>query len=475
MKKIFTFLAINFFLFGVVELYAAEPIDSPSEKVQEKAPKGEKVKEHLKNHFKLYGFIRNYMSVDTRESKAGTGDLFYYLPLDNRWNDDKSQDLNEVTSFRFLAMTSRLGVDVSGYQFGKTHFGAKVEADFYTGLSGISKGKENFPTSNNITGTAQFRLRQAYLTIGWKDLPMGGKNTAAVSLKMGQAWHPMAADVPHVFSLETGAPFGPFSRTPQITMDADLGKNVTLTASLLWQMQYNSAGPSGISSTYMKYSCVPEAYVGVTAKAGGFLARIGADILSIKPRMLGENKAGVEVKVSDRITTLSPYIYIQYVNKNFALKAKSIYSSAGEHMSLMSGYAKVGENEDGSWNYAPLHATSSWLSLSYGKKYQGVLFLGYMKNLGLYECATPDNILKEDMYFNGNGFSNINQMLRIEPQFIMTFGKFQVGLEYNLTGVQYGEYSVIDGKEYLNNRGLATDNLHWVANHRVQAIFKFNF
>ena len=35
-----------------------------------------------KNNFKLYGFIRNYFIYDSRESTSGTGDLFYYLPLE---------------------------------------------------------------------------------------------------------------------------------------------------------------------------------------------------------------------------------------------------------------------------------------------------------------------------------------------------------------------------------------------------------
>ena len=32
------------------------------------------VKDHLKNHYKLYGFIRNYFVYDSRESKSGTSD-----------------------------------------------------------------------------------------------------------------------------------------------------------------------------------------------------------------------------------------------------------------------------------------------------------------------------------------------------------------------------------------------------------------
>ena len=326
---------------------------------------------------------------------------------------DYAMDKNAVSSFRFLALTSRLGVDVSGYHIGNVHFGAKVEGDFYSGLSSVDDTKNPgvktwFPANTKIMGTAAARLRQAYATITWKDLPMCEDQKASVGLKIGQAWHPMAADMPHVFSLEAGAPFGPFSRTPQVTMDASLGNNWVLSAAAIWQMQYQSAGPVGTSAIYMKYGKIPEVYLGLTYKHKNFLARAGADLVSIKPRVYG-TKDSYTVKVSDRKTSLLYYLYAQYSYKSFAIKAKTTYGEGGEHMNLMSGYAKVGENPDGSWEYASLRNSSSWLSMTVGKKFQGVLYLGYVKNLGLAKEADKP-LAKSDVYFCSNGFSNLNQM-----------------------------------------------------------------
>ena len=436
------------------------------------------VKDHLQNHFKLYGFIRNYFTFDSRESVSGTADLFYYLPKDENIKD--GIDINDTPSFRFLALTSRLGVDVSGYHIGNVHFGAKIEGDFYSGLTSSSNSNATvyFPGNTKISGTAAARLRQAYATITWKDLPLNKDEKASVGLKIGQAWHPMGADMPHLFSLEAGAPFGPFSRTPQVTMDANLGKNWIVSAAAIWQMQYQSAGPVGSSAIYMKYGCTPEMYAAVAYKSKGFLVRVGADMVSIKPRVLGsvaapttEDPSAVRtVKVSDRKTSLLYYAYAQYSYKSFAIKAKTTYGEGGEHMNLMSGYAKVGENEDGSWNYASMRNSSSWLSMSIGKKWQGVLFLGYVKNLGLAKPAdTP--LSKNDVYFCSNGFSNINQMYRINPQLIYNIGKLNVGLEYQWTSVQYGKY--VDGK--LDAHALATEGLHWIGNHRVNMMVKYNF
>lgn len=444
-------------------------------------------KDHLQNHFKLYGFIRNYFIYDSRESVSGTGDLFYYLPKDVNMNEAGTEDLNAASSFRFLALTSRLGVDVSGYHMGNVHFGAKIEGDFYSGLSSASDVKGYFPSNTKISGTATARLRQAYASITWKELPLGVNGKASVGLKIGQAWHPMAADHPHLFSLEVGAPFGPFSRTPLVQMDANLGDHWVLSAAAIWQQQYQSAGPVGTSAIYMKYGKTPEMYAAVAYKSKGFLLRAGVDVVSIKPRVFGTAMLTVpdelssvsgatkqvesQVKVSDRKTSVLGYVYTQYSYKKFAVKAKTTFGEGGEHMNLMSGYAKVGENkEDGSWEYASMRNSSSWLSLSYGKKWQGVLFLGYVKNLGLAEAASGP-LSKDDVYFCSNAFSNINQMYRINPQLIYNIGKMNVGLEYQWTSVQYGEYD----NGCLNARALADKNLHWVGNHRVNVMVKYNF
>ena len=407
-----------------------------------------------KGSIKWYGFIRNYAAVDSRESVSGTDNLFYYLPKDEKIVD--GEDVNAVPSARFAALTSRLGVDVTGYEFQGWKLGAKIEADFYNGLSGS-------------TGTAVFRLRQAYATIA-KD---------ALSFKVGQAWHPLAADMPDVFSLNTGAPFNPFSRTPLALMDYKFAKNLSFTAAALWQMQYTSAGPSGASADYIKYSCVPEMYLGLTLKSNnGFLARIGTNLLSIKPRRLGtatfeRDDAGpvdVIVKVSDRITTLSPYLYLQYKSKMFEVKAKTIFSHGGEHMNLMSGYGISEKCEDGHYEYTPFKTSSTWASMSYGKKWQVMLMGGYIKNLGTVDKLVNAGgvVDKADFYFSGNTDKTFAGMWRVIPSVAYNAGKFTLGLEYNYTAARFGN-------GVFNEHGLSTEGRHNVENHRVQMMVKFSF
>ena len=464
----------------------AQEVSKEAQKAEKKAA----VKSHLKQHFKPYGFVRNYFTFDSRESMSGTGDLYNYQPYDEAWNQAEGeqymtgvarQDLNAVSTFRFLSLTTRVGVNIVGYKWRNTEFGAKIEADFYAGLS----TKVYHP----VTGVAQFRLRQAYVTLGWDSLPMlNGKDFARVDLTIGQTWHPMAADLCDVISLASGAPFGPFNRSPQVKMDARLGKYVTITGSLLWQMQYCSVGPSTTGAAvqaadFIMYSKTPEAYLGLSVHTNGFLLRAGADVLSIKPRQIGTvDVAGnsVSVRVKDRITTASPFLYLQYKKGEFSIKAKTIFSEAGEHMNLNSGYGVKAKNADGSWEYTPLRASSSWLSIVYGgkigaqedkhpQKLQGILFAGYIENLGTKEALYDGNHdgHPDDLYTPRA--NNMNRMWRLSPTLLYTIGKFQLGLEYEITSVQYGQAGT------TNLYGIAKTNLHWVTNHRVQLMTKYNF
>lgn len=455
-----------------------------------KTAKKEAVKSHLKQHFKPYGFIRNYFTYDSRECIAGTGDLYFYMPKDENWNKATDpalrEDLNNVSSFRFLSLTTRVGLNIVGYKWRNTEFGGKIEADFFSGISKVGDG------THAVSGTAQFRLRQAYVSLGWDSLRMNDKDFARVDLMIGQAWHPMAADLCDVIALNSGAPFGPFNRSPQVRMDARLGKYFTLTAAGLWQMQYNSTGPDGQSAEYMLYSKTPEAYLGLSFHDKGWIVRAGADVLSIKPRHLGEaldangnvimgtDGKPLQITVKDRITTASPFLYLQYKQGDFSFKAKTILAESGEHMNMNGGYGVKAINPDGSYEYTPTRTSSTWISLMYGgkvgaqedkhpQKLQGILFAGYVENLGTKDPLAVNAAGKLVGYYYPR-VKNMNRMWRLTPTLLYTVGKFQIGLEYDITSVHYG-----DVKKINPANGLAENDLHWVTNHRVQVMTKYNF
>lgn len=415
---------------------------------------------------KLYGFIRNYAAFDTRESKAGTKDLFYYLPKDVDFNSE-GEDRNARNSFRMLAITSRLGVDVTGYHIGRTDVSAKIETDFYC-------------MNGNV---AVLRLRQAYALLSWKEL--GRRGGQSVSLKIGQAWHPMAAEQPFILGLETGTPFNPFSRTPQAIADYNFAGCLTLTGGLIYQMQYLSTGPNGVSDNYLKYSCIPEGFLSLALKKGGFLVKAGADVLSIKPRW--ENSKGI--RVADRLTTVIPFVYAQYTKGAFTINGRTLYGSAGEHINILSGYGVAATSDvenDGKYEYVPLHSTVSFISAKYGKKFQVMGMVGYMQNLGTSKALYSDvqdwygteYTSPKCLYISSNTFSNLNKLIRISPAVAYNLGKLTFAIEYNATIAQYGRSKTYsdDNIQLVNSKnGLADTGLHWVTGNRILTMVKFTF
>ena len=399
--------------------------------------------EEKPSHFKLYGFIRNYMVADTRAVNAGTEDLYFYMPKGVSIKD--GFDENAGFNWRFVSLTTRMGLDVSGYKWGSMGVSGKVEADFYC-LNG---------------SVATLRLRQAFMKLAWDESP--------VTLTIGQAWHPMAADMPHMNNLETGAPFNPFNRSPQLTADVKLGSNLTFTASLLYLNHYLPTGPGDVKSKdYYKYG-LPELYMGLSYKDGGFLGRVGLDMTNIRPYRtiadwrVADSSDPKTIEVKSLMTTFSPFIYAQYTKGLFQIKAKSILAQSGEHLNLLSGYGVHSFNADGTITYTPMQDWASFLSFSYGKKFQVMAMLGYMKQLG-----TTADLTDNRLWMNKSADVHIQQALRATPTVAWNLGKFTVSLEYNLTAAEFGT-----GER--NARGMFTGTPEWVLNHRFICMTKFNF
>ena len=412
--------------------------------------------------FKLYGFIRNYTILDTREVNAGTHDLYFYMPKDIDANLETGADMNAGLNWKSVALTTRLGLDMSGYKFGNMYASGKVEADFYS-LNGTG-------TASTI---AQMRLRQAYVALKW--LP--SENQQLV-LNIGQTWHPMGADLPHMTNLESGAPFGPFNRSPQVMAHWTVG-DFTLTGGLLYLSQYlpmdAQAGAKSVAP--FKYG-LPESYLGVAFKKGPFVAKVGADLLATKPFRTYDDPTVGKVKANGLLLAPTVFGFVQYTNGLFQIKAKSALAQSGEHLNLLSGYGVASfDPATYTYEYTPMRDWASFVSAQYGKKVQLMCMLGYMKQLG----TTKDLSSPAELWLNTAAATNIQSAFRATPTIAWNIGKLTVSLEYNYTVAEYGSKKIdlatgIVTPPVRNNRGLYDESTtHWVANHRIVNMVKFNF
>lgn len=384
--------------------------------------------------FEVYGFVRNDFTFDSRKTYAAVGELFSFIPMDNKLNS-LGEDLNAIPSSRLLAVVSRLGFNFKSPTFGGMFINAKIETDFCGAGANYN----------------MFRIRHAWVGLNWKHH----------QLLAGQSWHPMSGDLlPNIVSLNTGAPFNAFSRAPQVRYNAKVS-NVTLSAAAIYQLQYPAPGPNGNSTEYQVFGGLPELYLGVTYAANGLKIGLGGEFMSLRPRTTAEVN-GKTVKVNETVNSIATQLFAQYSNKNFTAAAKSIYGQNTGHLLMMSGYGYYGVKENGySLNYAPLTQSATWLTLAYHTarekhNVRATVLGGYMKNFG----ANHD---LDGVYVRG--YDNIDQIFRVAPSIQYLYKGLVLGVEYEYTGVMYG----------TPNANYSVTGDHLVGNHRAYVMLVYNF
>lgn len=262
-----------------------------------------------------------------------------------------------------------------------------------------------------------------------------------------------------------GAPYQPFSRAPQIRYRFT-SKNFQLTAAAIWQSQYLSVGPSsnepGATATrkhqdFIKWSSIPEVYVGVDYKRPGLIAGAGVHVSSITPRTQSETGSGT-YKVDERITGISGEAHVKYTRNNWLVAAKTVLGTNLTQASTVGGYGiRSIDPVTGEQEYAPLRTSTTWVNVAYGKTWRPALFFGYLKGLGATE-EVPYGTL-------GTG-TTLDQLFTGTAELTYNRPHWKFGAEYSVCNAWYGDE--FDAKA----KALSS---HTVLNHRlvVTAIFQF--
>ena len=378
---------------------------------------------------KLYGQVRADLFYNTRANAESVDGLFYSYPMDIKL-DAEGNDLNDQDNSNMYLLYSRLGLDVKGPKLGNAKTSAKIEFDF----------------RGSGTTLSLIRLRHAYFNFDW------GKS----SVLAGQTWHPFFGEVsPQMLNLNTGAPFQPFSRAPQVRYRFN-HNGLQLTASAVWQSQFLSNGPDGKSNKYIKNSCVPEIHFGADYKTSNFIVGAGADMTSLVPRTQSTVNGNV-FKVNERITTVSGEVHAKYTTPMWYFAAKSTLASNLTQTSMLGGYGVCDIDPiTGQQSYTPTYNSSSWVNVVWGKKWKVGAFGGYMKNLGT---------TKEVSSLIGTGV-DVDQIVCGSAEVTYNLPHWRIGLEYNYTAAWYGDLNKANGKIV---------NTHSVDNHRIVASATFSF
>ena len=366
------------------------------------------------------GFVKAEAMYDTRQIvEAREGYLLLYPK--NVFPDKNGEDINAHGSFNQYAMSARLTVKATGPDIFRAKASALIEGDF-TGASNLEINS--------------FRLRHAYLKLKWSH----------TSIIAGQYWHPINIPemIPNVLSLNTGAPFHPFSRQPQIRVDASKGKINTVLA-ISAQRDYMNSGPAGTSSVYLRNSAIPNLHAQVQYNGGNLFAGVGFDYKHIHPRLVTDSLYSTNAAVN----CLSYTAFIMAKTKPLVIKMQWIYGQGLNDHLLMGGYGiKHIDPMTNQHEYSPLNYLSGWLNLqTTGKTWQGSLFTGYTKGMGSNDVITGAVYARD---------ADIAYVYRVAPMLSYMNGKLLLAVEIEMTTAAYGKtdsnYKVFDASPVTNTR-----------------------
>jgi hypothetical protein len=271
----------------------------------------------------------------------------------------------------------------------------------------------------------------------------------------------MHESFPEVISFNTGTPFQPFSRNPQIRAGYQFWK-LNIFAAALAQRDFLSPGPVGASSIYLRNSAMPEAHVQLqfrhkSKKDLEIMAGAGGGYKTLAPRTVNSKN----VKVDEKVSGYNAMAFLKISNPVFTAKMQAVYGQNVHDLTMLGGYAIEYYYDTNLRNldlrsYTNLDVNSYWFDFkTNGKRIQPGIFAGYTVNNGSLHNIHDWKL--NDSYFARG--ANIAYVYRFAPRVVFISGKTRFALEVEQTTAAYaksrnslGELS--DLKEVTNTRFL---------------------
>jgi hypothetical protein len=369
---------------------------------------------------KFSGYLKTDFIYDSRATISAREGHFLLYPAPELM-DTKGNDINDNSNFNSLAIQSRLKGVVTGPEVLDAKATGVVEGAFF--------GHSN----NDING---FRLRHAFIKLKWQ----------SSSVIIGQYWNPFFIPevYPGVVSFNSGVPFQPFSRNPQIRFTKFFGNTgVSITAAS--QRDFASNGPNGPGSQYLRNSSVPILNAQVKHVAKNFVIGAGGNFKVLKPRLATANN----YKSDETVSSIAGLAFAKYAQDLFTVKLEGTYGQNMYDLLMLGGYGVSSVDPvTAEEKYANTDVASVWTEFIYGTELQAAIFAGYTTNLG-----ADKDINTNQLYARG---SNVDYLYRISPRVQYTFKQIRFALEFEYTTAAYGapdnKAKVNDSSEISNHR-----------------------
>lgn len=375
------------------------------------------------------GFVKADFFADSRQVTSIREGHFLLFP-ENELLDENGEDINAKANLNFLSVQTRVTGKITGPDFLDAKTSGLIEAEF-------------FGTSDaDVNG---LRLRHAFVKLDWTN----------TSLLAGQFWNPMfVVDCsPATVSFNTGAPFQPFARNPQLRFVQKFDK-LSFSAVAYTQRDFQSNGPDGFSSKYLRNAVLPGLHGMFQYNAGDNVFGIGGGYKMLTPRI----STSKNYKSDETIGGFSALAFGKFKFNDIVWKIEGVYGQNLTDLTMLGGYGvKSVDTTTGIENYTNINTVSAWTEISYTKNIEVGIFAGVSMNLGADDNFTA---------FYGRG-GNIDNLFRVSPRFAVISGKTKIAAELEFTSAAYGTVNYADKGKVENTKS--------VTNIRGLLAFIYNF
>ncbi len=337
------------------------------------------------------GFIKFDMYYNTRQIVSAREGHYYLYPQPI---DEK--DLNSDPFFNMANFQSRVWLKINGKKAYGAEVSGKIEADFF----GTGNGLENV-----------LRLRHAFIKMSWPK----------IDVLFGQYWSPLfTLDVfPQVVNFNTGAPFQPFARFPQISIKWKIAESLSVLGAATMQ---RDAFQEISGREVQQRSGIPAIHLQGIWKQGTFLFGTGGYWKALRPEKGGENIYADALTIFSKLGFNNLNIRMKYISGN----------DLSDHI-MLGGYAIIENTETGIIDFRPTNLNSYWLDAEYAfNKLLIGIFTGFTENYGMKTELEPD-----DVYTFKARSSNILTVFRISPRIVWKRNNLKFALELDRTDALY--------------------------------------
>ena len=333
----------------------------------------------------LSGFIKFDAFYDTHPMAAAREGHFALYPTNG---PDKAQ-------LNFVMFQSRFRLTAPTYDLPFGSVTGLIEADFF----GTANGYEN-----------QLRLRHSLIKLQLKK----------ASIIIGQYWTPLfnANVYPGTISFNTGVPFQPFARMPQIRTLYNISKSLSVLGAITMQrdaFQEISGNEKQINAGIPGLH-LHGRYSSKTLFAGG-----------------GFYTKAISPDINEILNALVFTTYAKVTLGALQFKTKWIFGEdLADHL-MLGGYTAITDTLTHSVQYENLSSSNQWVDISYNlSPITYGLFLGMSENLGM-DYKLNNN---ETVAFYARG-SSIKQVFRVAPRVQIQWSKLRFAYELEMTMTDY--------------------------------------